>query len=278
MRHMPAGENVALIVPRQNKGDFGAFATTVIGTHKTVAAFDINSYFPLYLYPTDSAHDDLFSSATPADRRPNLNPELLATLANAYGEPPTPEEILHYVYAILYAPSYRERYVDFLRLDFPRIPFPAARELFTVVAGLGARLAALHLLRSPELDPPLARFEGQGENGVAGSGREGLRYEEKTERVFINATQYFAPVPPEVWEYAIGGYQVAEKWLKDRRDRRLTLDEIRTYCRIVTALHRTIALQTEIDAYYAQIEDQTLPLGNTLPPHAMGNASRQERA
>ncbi len=272
MRHMLAGENVALIVPRQNKGDFGAFATTVIGTHKTVAAFDINSYFPLFLYPADSKQDDLFTGVTSAARRPNLNPELVAALAEAYGKSPTPEEILHYVYAVLYAPSYRERYADFLRLDFPRIPFPAARELFSAVAGLGARLVSLHLLRSPELDPPLARFEGQGENGVEGIGREGLRYEEKTERVFINATQYFAPVPREVWQYAIGGYQVAEKWLKDRRDRRLTLDEIRTYCRILTALYRTIALQAEIDAYYAQIEEQTLPLGNTLLPRPTGSA------
>jgi predicted helicase len=259
MRHMLAGENVALIVPRQSKGDFGAFVTSVIGTHKTVAAFDINSYFPLYLYP-DPERGDLLVSSEPQDRQPNLNPELLAALAQAYGEPPTPKQVLHYIYAVLYAPWYRERYADFLRLDFSRIPFPADREVFEAMAKLGARLVALHLLRSPELDPPLARFEGQGDNRIAKSARQGFHYEAQAERVYINPTQYFAPVPQEVWKYAVGGYQVCRKWLKDRAGRQLTLDEIRTYCRIVTALSRTITLQEEIDEVYSRVEGSLLQL------------------
>jgi very-short-patch-repair endonuclease len=172
----------------------------------------------------------------------------------------TPEQVFHYIYAVLYAPSYRERYADFLRLDFPRIPFPRDREVFEAMAELGARLVALHLLRSSELDPPLPRFEGEGDNRVAKTGHKGFRYEAESERVYINPTQYFAPVPKEVWEYAIGGYQVCHKWLKDRTGRQLTLDEIRNYCRIVTALSRTIALQEAIDVVYSRVEESPLHL------------------
>jgi len=119
---------------------------------------------------------------------------------------------------------------------------------------------ALHLLESPELDPPLARFEGRGDNRVAKSKREGFRYEAESERVYINKTQYFAPVPLEVWEYPIGGYQVCHKWLKDRRGRQLRLNDIRTYCLIVTALARTLELQEEIDGLYSRVEGEPLPL------------------
>lgn len=172
----------------------------------------------------------------------------------------TPEQVLHYIYAALYAPSYRERYADFLQMDFPRIPFPAEREAFEAMAELGKRLVDPHLLRSSELDPPLARFEGQGDNRVGKNAREGFRYDAQAEQLYINPTQYFAPVLREVWEYPIGGYQVCEKWLKDRGERQLTLDEIRTYCRIVTALAHTIALQEEIDEAYSRVEDSPLRL------------------
>ncbi|MCS7305673.1 MAG: hypothetical protein NZ602_11280 [Thermoguttaceae bacterium] len=131
--------------------------------------------------------------------------------------------------------------------------------LFAAMAELGRRLVDLHLLHSAELDPPAARFEGGGNNRVE-KGKHGLRYDAQTQQVWINQTQYFAPIPIEVWEYPIGGYQVAAKWLKDRQDRPLSLDEIRTYCRIVTALGRTIAIQQELDALYTRVEEAVLPL------------------
>jgi len=118
----------------------------------------------------------------------------------------------------------------------------------------------LHLLRSEELDPPAARFEGQGDNRVARTKGQGFRYEPREERVYVNKTRYFEPVPLELWEYQIGGYQVLAKWLKDRRDRKLTLEEIKTYCRVVTAIQRTIALQEEIDALYLEAEKQVVRL------------------
>ncbi|NMC79440.1 MAG: DUF559 domain-containing protein [Chloroflexi bacterium] len=172
----------------------------------------------------------------------------------------TPEDLFHYIYAVLYAPTYREKYAEFLRIDFPRLPFVADFALFQEVAALGGRLAELHLLRSAELDPPLTRFEGQGDHRVAKSEREGLRYDAERQRVYINPSQFFAPVPPAVWEYPIGGYIVCQKWLKDRRGRPLSLDEIRTYCRIVTALEHTLTIQAEIDELYPAIEAKTVAI------------------
>jgi len=174
----------------------------------------------------------------------------------------TPEDIFYYVYAVLYADTYREKYAEFLRIDFPRIPFTADFELFQALAALGKRLVDLHLLRSEELDPPVARFQGQGDNRVARTRSQGFRYEPQEERVYVNKSQYFAPVPLELWEYQIGGYQVLAKWLKDRRERRLTLEEIKTYCRVVTAIRRTIALQEEIDALYPEAEAKIVEIVN----------------
>lgn len=260
MRHMLAGKNVALITPKQHKDEFGAFITHSIGAHKSVAAYDINYYFPLYLYPS-ADKNQLLSHHELTERRPNLNPTLVATLTEAYGSEPSPEEIFQYIYATLYSNVYREKYAEFLRTDFPRIPFTSDHELFDELAALGKSLVDLHLLRSDELDPPIAKFEGDGD-GIVQTGKKGLRYDPKTERVYINETQYFEGVPPQVWEYQIGGYQVCHKWLKDRKDRHLSLDEIKTYCQIVTALVKTIEIQTAIDELYPMVEETLLAISS----------------
>jgi len=260
MRHMLAGENLALITARSNKSptvDHFFCSKHIVETK--CGESTVQSYtFPLYLYPDlDAPQKDLFAVLKPAERRPNLHPALLPALAAAYGREPSPEEVFYYVYAVLYAPTYRARYAAFLRMDFPRIPFTAEAEVFAALAALGRRLVDLHLLRSPELDPPACRFEGAGDS-VVGRGKTGLRYDPTAERVYINAAQYFGPVPPDVWAYQVGGYQVCEKWLKDRCERRLALDDIRTYCHIVTALGITLAIQAEIDAVYAAVERATV--------------------
>jgi very-short-patch-repair endonuclease len=112
----------------------------------------------------------------------------------------TPEDIFHYIYAVLYADTYREKYADFLKMDFPRIPFTADFDLFQVFAALGKRLVDLHLLRAEELDPPAARFQGQGDNRIARIKSQGFHYGPEEERVYINKTHYFEPVPMELWE------------------------------------------------------------------------------
>ncbi len=260
MRHMMQ-DNIGLITPRRVElagGWYHALATDFAIEHVAVSLKTIDYLFPLYLYP-DTSKRDLFSDLEPrGERKPNLNPKIVAALQVAYGQAPAPEDIFHYIYAVLYADSYREKYADFLKIDFPRVPFTADLELFQALATLGKRLVDLHLLRSEELDPPAARFQGEGDNRVARTKGQGFRYEPKEERVYVNKTQYFDPVPLELWEYQIGGYQVLAKWLKDRRDRRLTLEEIKTYCRVVTAIQRTIALQEEIDALYPEAEKQVV--------------------
>jgi len=261
MRHMLAGENIALLVSRQVVSDFRhAFVSNKITNFNnidTAGRFGSGYNLPLYLYPA-TEHGDLFAHLAPTERQPNLDPKLIAAVAEAYSRDPSPEEIFHYIYAVLYAPAYREKYAEFLRMDFPRIPFTSDGALFLKMAQLGERLTGLHLLTSPELNPPVCRFEGEGDGRVGKGKTEGLRYDPTEQRVYITAAQHFAPVPKAVWTYRIGGYQVCEKWLKDRIGRPLELDDIRTYCRIVTALNLTIEIQNEIDALYPEIEAQTL--------------------
>jgi len=255
-------ENVALCVGR---------AGQVVGTESwnlcfcTTFVTDFNLFYrggnlvlPLHIYP--NSERDLFAAMGPAERSPNLDPKLLKALKAAHCRYPTPEQVFHYVYAVLYAPTYREKYAEFLRTDFPRVPFTGDAGLFAKVAKLGERLTELHLLRSTELDTPAARFEGQGDGKVAKGTKAGLRYDPNDQRVYINKTQHFAPVPQDVWDYRVGGYQVCEKWLKDRRERRLSMEEIKTYCRIVTALGLTIDIQQALESLYPAIEESLLPI------------------
>jgi len=261
MRHMLVGDNIALVVPRrvEHVGTWQhAFVTKHASEHVVVSLKTIDYHFPLYLY-LDTNRKVLFKNQELGKRQHNLNPELLTALAGAFGEQPATEDIFHYSYAIVFAPSCREKYAEFLKIDFPRIPFTKDVDLFQKLAALGERLVDLHLLRSSELDPPIARFQGEGDNRVQ-AGKNGLRYNAKVQRVYINLAQFFEGVPAEVWEYMIGGYQVCHKWLKDRKDRYLSLEEIKTYCRIVTALSKTIAIQAAIDELYPQVEKTLLPI------------------
>lgn len=188
MRHMLAGENVALLTPRrvEHVGIWRhAFLSTTISEHVAVSLKTIDYHFPLYRYPDAECHD-LFAPLGTTERQPNLNAQIVAALAAAHGHEPTPEAIFFYVYAILYAPAYREKYAALLRLDFPRIPLTSDKQLFDKLAALGSRLADLHLLRAPELDPPLARFEGAGDGRVAKG--KSLRYDEEARRIYVNET------------------------------------------------------------------------------------------
>ncbi|KAF0128685.1 MAG: adenine specific DNA methyltransferase [Methylocystaceae bacterium] len=151
------------------------------------------------------------------------------------------EEILGYIYAILHAPTYRRRYAEFLRIDFPRIPFADERKDFEELSKLGTELIEAHLLK----DFPrrgLADYHGRGDNSV-----EKPRYVEAEERIFINDAQFFAPVPKEVWEFHIGGYQVLDKYLKSRKGRTLSLDEINHFAAVADVLAFTIEQMEKID-------------------------------
>ncbi len=230
MRHLLIPGNLGLVAPRQHKEEPGALVTDTIVAHKAVSAFDINSVFPLYLHPEPRLDG--------AGRLANVDPAFLRLLAGRLGEEPSPELILQYVYAVLYSLPYRQRYADLLRADFPRIPLPPGRGAFLELAGLGAVLIDLHLLRSDRLDRPGVRFEGQG------LGRLDGRREHRDDRVIVNAEgQAFEGISREVWEYRIGGYPVLDRWLAGRAGRGLRWEEIEEFRRIATALRWTIEVQ-----------------------------------
>lgn len=200
--------------------------------------------FPLYLYP----NPDELDLAT--ERSLNLKPAFLKTLSEALGLSQTdpsglpqsisPEEILGYIYAILYSPTYRERYYEFLKYDFPRIPLPQDLEHFRKLAALGQNLINWHLLKDVQI-PPRHRFEGAGDAVVS-------KVLYKGGHVWINATQHFTDVPEAVWDYEIGAYQVCEKWLRDRKNTALSHAEVRQYCRILVAVAETLGIMGKIEA------------------------------
>jgi predicted helicase len=162
----------------------------------------------------------------------------------------TPEDIFHYAYAVFYSPTYRARYAEFLKIDFPRLPLTGNRDLFFRLAALGGELVALHLMESPKLNDLITEYPVKGTDIV-----EKVRYNDKGDRVWINPTQYFGGVPAAIWNFHIGGYQVCEKWLKDRKGRKLTYEDTRHYQRIVVALNETIRDMTEIDEVIRQHGD-----------------------
>jgi len=133
--------------------------------------------------------------------------------------------------------------------DFPRIPFPHDAGTFTALSDLGQQLIDLHLMRSPELDNPISRFCGHGDSAV---GR--IAYDADHQRVYINETQYFENVAPDVWSYQVGGYQVLDKWLKSRKHRYLTADETQHYARVVTAIFGTKEVQGQIDQLFRTLD------------------------
>ncbi len=257
MRHMAAqSENLAFITPRRVEFVGGwrhALATNLLVEHVAVSLKTIDYAFPLYLY--DSAQDLLSRARKGTEKKANLSRTVQEALNEAHRHGPSPEDIFYYIYAVLYSPGYRTKYAEFLKTDFPRVPFTRDQALFKKLAALGKKLVELHLLKSSELNKPICRFQGKGGNRV-----EKQAYDQKEKRVYINKMQYFEGVEPEVWKYQIGGYQVLDKWLKDRKKRILNLDDIKHYCRVVTAISKTIEFQGEIDEVYPQVEKEALAI------------------
>ena len=181
----------------------------------------------------------------------NFSPDFRAFLDAHYEHHYTPEEILGYIYAVLNAPTYRGRYAEFLRIDFPRIPFPEQAEDFEALSVLGWALVQAHLLRELPRQK-LAGYHGKSDHAV-----EAVRYSPSEQSVWINKTQYFKPVPQPVWDFHIGGYQVLDKYLKSRKGRVLSLDEISHVSAIADSLAFTIEQMAKIDkAYRAAFPDR----------------------
>jgi len=282
MRHM-LEENLALLACRQQAkvGFRHIFCSNVLTERCAVSlrTRELTSVFPLYLYTTPEDTEGTLFATEEVTREPNLSPQFIAAVkekldldfvpdgkgdlqtcaepaeATCFG----PEDILHYAYAVFYSPTYRQRYAEFLKIDFPRLPLTSDRELFKALAEKGEELVALHLMESPKLNQLITGFPVSGSNEVGTVRYTEPRHKEETSevskdlggltpgRVYINKTQYFEGIEPAVWAFQIGGYQVLHKWLKDRQGRRLSFDDLFHYQKIVVALKETIRLMEEID-------------------------------
>jgi predicted helicase len=231
MQHIFKKPNVGMILARQTKEQVGAFVSNCIIDQKSFSAYDINSLFPLYLYQTD------FGSIE--NKMPNFNPKIYNQIKkNIPGV--TPESLFDYIYAVLYSPSYRKIYAEFIKIDFPRIPYPKDKMTFNLLAEKGAALRELHLMESPVLNTLITTYPIDGNHAV-----KNTRFDKG--RVRINETQYFGNVPETAWNFYIGGYQPAQKWLKDRKGRKLTIEDIKHWQRIIVALTETDRIMKEID-------------------------------
>jgi hypothetical protein len=277
-RNVRGHSNVCFLTTRRIRtSDFAhVFVTNRLALGEMLSTADNCNFFPVHLY-----HED---SLLPGERTTNLTPEFVKAMENCLGcrfdaeNAPgfsTPlgcfgsEAVFHYIYAVLHSPTYRSRYAEFLKIDFPRIPLPCGPEVFDALVPLGAELVALHLVESPRLDTPMTRFVGSGVQGSGSSGGldfsddevqlgprvEKVTYTPKNQTVWIDKaqTQGFQGVPEEVWKFHIGGYQVCEKWLKDRGPKKgkpgriLTEEDQTHYQKIVVALSETIRIMSEID-------------------------------
>jgi len=240
MSHILAGENLGLITTRKTQDKWDIFATEDICGHKSCAAYDVNSVFPLYIYPdTANQQGSLF-----VEKSPNLSSDFITAIQEKLGYIPTPEAIFYYIYAIFHSPTYRDRYAEFLKGDFPRVPLTSSDQLFKKLGAKGEMLVDLHLMKSKKLNQLITKMGGDGDNAVTE-----VTYKPTEQRVYINGDRYFEGIAPEVWEFKIGGYQVLDKWLKDRKKakRTLSFDDGLHYQKVVVALKETMQLMVEID-------------------------------
>lgn len=246
-------ENIALIAPRQLQDDFHhVFITNMIcdgNITSSARLFGAGHVFPLYLYPESNGQQTLDGNKT---RIPNINPEIVKQIAEGLGIPfvaekegfehPSfaPIDLLDYIYAVLHSPTYRKKYKEFLKIEFPRVPAPLDHVEFMQLVKLGGELRKIHLLEGPTVEKYITQYPEDGDNIVT-------KPVYKNGNVYINESQYFTNVPEVAWNFYIGGYQPCQKWLKDRKGRELNYDDILHYQKMVVALSETDRLMKEID-------------------------------
>jgi predicted helicase len=311
-KHVIDKNNICLLVKRQFNGY--EFSHVLISNKLNEVRFIENAFahanvLPLYLYPETTGQQAIGQTA---ERTPNLNTEIVNQIANKLGLTFTnekvldsartdnhktfaPIDILDYIYAVLHSPTYREKYKEFLKIDFPRVPYPKDAYTFWQLVKLGGEIRQIHLLESPEVENFITQYPIDGNNVVGkikfvanGTNKDNKKTTQTTEatntevihnpdttsfpqphlgsnedqqlhepeneyqtvvkgKVYINDTQYFDNVPEIAWNFYIGGYQPAQKWLKDRKDRKLEYDDILHYQKIIVALCETDRFMKEID-------------------------------
>jgi predicted helicase len=244
MKHMLLGDNLGLVTVRQQSQNTiwnlcylgNKIIESCVVSNKTR---EINYIFPLYLYPDTTNPQEL-----QPEKRPNFSQDFLNKIETNLGYLPTAETIFYYIYAIFHSPTYRTRYAEFLKIDFPRVPLTSNNELFCQLAEYGQELAALHLMKSPQLNNLITEFTENGGGQIVDPGHP--KYIQGA--VVINKKgDKFTGVPEQVWNFYIGGYQVCQKWLKDRKGRTINNEDILHYQRVVVALQETIKLMQLID-------------------------------
>ena len=276
MKNLSNRDNLALQITSKNRQlslGYVFISNTISDRHLLDSAADSMNAFPLYLYPETNKQADMFATT---ERTPNLNAEIVKQIAakldliyspnpknihqtgknilqNLTESTPNsivptknnsllhPIDILDYIYAVLHSPSYREKYKEFLKIDFPRVPYPKDKETFWKLVKLGGEIRQIHLLESAKVTEYITQYPIDGDN-VVGK----VRFE--ASKVWINETQYFDNVPEIAWSFYIGGYQPAQKWLKDRKERVLNFEDIFHYQKIIVALSETDRLMKEIDS------------------------------
>ena len=247
MKNFIADNNYGLLLMR-NQVNSKSYST--VGISNTLT--DINYYgfqtyiFPLYLYEA-STQASFFDQS----RKPNLNADIVYELEQKLSLTFTSEkedttgtfapiDILDYIYGVLYSNKYRNKYKEFLKIDFPRIPYPKNANYFFKIAQLGKQLRKIHLFESPVVNEFITSYPVNGDNEV-------IKPQYKDNKVYINKTQYFNNVPEIAWNFYIGGYQPAQKWLKDRKGRILSYEDVIHYQKIIKALTETNNLMHQID-------------------------------
>lgn len=261
MKHM-VRENVGLITARSNKSpDCDHFYVTEnIMEAKCGERTTQSAIFPLYLHPDDGS-----------ERAPNFNKDEIKKLESSLKMVFTPEkdevdsgqrtadsfapiDILDYIYAVLHTPAYREKYKEFLKTDFPRVPYPKDKKLFWKLVAIGAQIRAAHLMTSDKLNQSIAQYKGSGDGVIT---RKIVKADCETHgddnelmRIYINDDQFFESIPLAIWNFTIGGYQPAQKWLKDRQGQKLDRSGIKHYFKIINALSETDRLMQELDGMW----------------------------
>ena len=252
MQHLAGHDNLCMMLPKQTKDGLGGLVTKNIAGHKAFSGFDITSNFPLYIYPESGSLDQ--------STRLNFNPKIASKIYRDAGieasispcdddvrsseQNSRADEVMvfDYIYGVLHSPDYRSTYAEFLKIDFPRIPYPTSPAVFRHVSEKGEQLRRLHLMEAAAIGETPYPYHGEGDDVVANG------YPKFAEgRVHINPSQYFEGVPEIAWDFYIGGYQPAQKWLKDRRGRTLSYDDIGHYQKIVKILSETDRIMKEIE-------------------------------
>ena len=272
MQHFLKGDNIGIDLCRQivSDGYSHIFVTNKIVDDSFVSnkSRERGYVYPLYLYPETTGQQTIGQTT---ERTPNLNTEIVKLIAEKLGLAFTTEkeitkdtfapiDILDYVYAVLHSPTYREKYKEFLKIDFPRVPYPKDKDTFWQLVKLGGQIREIHLLESQTVEKYITQYPIDGDNKVSKikfvpylyenevpDENGNFNYPDYLGAVYINETQYFANVPTSAWEFYIGGYQPAQKWLKDRKERTLEFDDILHYQKIIVALTETDRLMKEIE-------------------------------